>query len=173
MIHLIRHPPVAVAPGVCYGRSDVPLAAPVGPLAEALRARLPARFTLVSSPLARCRQLAEALGRPALDARFAEMDFGAWELRSFDAIGRAAIDAWAADPLHFRPPGGESVAAMRERALAALAGWLAEAPGPLVIVSHGGPLRALVGHLLALPDDAWPRHPFATGELQSLPRPPA
>lgn len=37
---LIRHPAVAVEPGVCYGRSDVPLAASAEAGARALRERL-------------------------------------------------------------------------------------------------------------------------------------
>lgn len=171
MIHLIRHPAVAVPPGICYGQSDVALREAPDALGQRLRARLPAHFTLLSSPLSRCRLLAETLGEPQLDARLMEIDFGDWEMRSFDAIGRAAIDVWAADPLHFVPPGGESVAAVAQRACAALADALQNAKGPLVIVSHGGPLRAIVGQLCNWPAQAWMRHPFGHGELQSLPRP--
>ncbi|KAB0652557.1 alpha-ribazole phosphatase, partial [Burkholderia territorii] len=39
---LIRHPAVAVEPGICYGRSDVPLAASAEAAARAVRARLAA-----------------------------------------------------------------------------------------------------------------------------------
>ena len=44
------------------------------------------------------------------DARLAELDFGHWEMQSWDGIPRAEVDAWAADVAHYRPGGGESVA---------------------------------------------------------------
>lgn len=173
MIHLIRHPPVAVPAGTCYGRSDVALRESPDALGEALRRRLPESFALVSSPLSRSLDLARTLGEPQLDARLMEIDFGSWELRLFDDIDREAIDAWAADPLHFAAPGGESVAAMALRARSALIDALENNNGPLVIVSHGGPLRALVGYLQSWPEEAWMHHAFGHGELQSLPRPEA
>lgn len=173
MIHLIRHPPVCVAPGTCYGRSDVALSESPSALGQQLLRRLPERFTLVSSPLSRCLDLARTLGEPVLEPRFMEIDFGQWELQRFDDIGRPAIDAWAADPLGFTPPGGESVAAMAARTRAGLQDWLSLSAGPLVIVSHGGPLRAMVGYLRGWQDADWMCHVFGHGELQSLPRPAA
>ena len=89
---LIRHSAVAVAPGTCYGATDVPLAQDAGTAAAVLRAHLPDEFELHSSPLSRCRLLAQALHRaPRSDARLAEMDFGQWEGRRFADIGREAI----------------------------------------------------------------------------------
>ena len=64
-IGLLRHPPVLVAPGRCYGRADLPLApcwqAGMPALAAALR-RIDPRV-VHTSPLGRCRLPAEALGR--------------------------------------------------------------------------------------------------------------
>lgn len=167
-IYLIRHPAVAVPPGTCYGQSDVALREPVDALAASLRAQLPECFALLSSPLLRCRLLAEALGTPRCDARLMEIDFGAWEMHSFDAIERSQIDAWAADPLDFRAHGGESVAQMAARAIECLQGALSEEPRPLVIVGHAGPLRALAGHLQGMPPETWTQLGFAYGELKSF-----
>ncbi|MDP5239152.1 alpha-ribazole phosphatase [Uliginosibacterium sp. 31-16] len=167
-VYLIRHPAVAVPPGICYGQSDVALAAPVEATAAHLRAQLPARFRLLSSPLTRCRLLAEALGEPVFDARLMEIDFGSWELRAWDEIERHLIDAWAADPLHFRAHGGESVMQMAERAISALQQALAEEPRPVVIVGHAGPLRALAGHLQGMPPQSWMQLGFAYGSLLPL-----
>ncbi len=61
-LHLIRHPEVAVAPGTCYGASDVPLAAPIEAAVAYLQPLLPTDAALFASPLARARLLAEALG---------------------------------------------------------------------------------------------------------------
>lgn len=161
---LIRHPPVAVAPGLCYGASDVALAASVDQDIARLKALLPERFALWSSPLARCRQLAEGLGRAKLDQRLAEIDFGEWEMKSFDEIGRAALERWALDPVGHVPPGGESVRQMSERVLAFLAERQAEG-GSQVFVAHGGPLRAIAGQLLGLAPERWTSLDFAPARL--------
>jgi len=167
-IYLIRHPAVAVPPGICYGQSDVALCEPVEALAEQLRAQLPADFTLLSSPLSRCLQLAQALGTPRTDARLLEIDFGVWELRAYDDIERHLIDAWAADPLDFCAHGGESVRQMADRAVAALHDALSEDPPALVIVAHAGPLRALLGHLQNMPPASWMQLRFGYGSLLKL-----
>lgn len=154
-LHLIRHPRPDVAHGVCYGQSDVGLAEPAAEVAARLRPLLPPHYTLYASPLTRARLLAEALGTPNLDPRLQEISFGEWEGRRFSDIG-SAIDDWASDPLGFRAPGGESARDMSTRVLH----WLEElraAPieAPVVVVAHGGPLRALAGHLLGLPAERW------------------
>ena len=107
-LYLIRHPRPAVEPGICYGQTDLGLAEPVDAVAARLRPLLPESFALYASPLRRARLLAEALGTPQLDPRLKEIHFGDWEGRSFDDIGQAALDAWAAAPLDFAPPGGET-----------------------------------------------------------------
>ena len=113
-LYLIRHPRPAVAPGICYGQTDLGLAESASAVAERLRPLLPQDFALYASPLARARLLAEALGTPQLDPRLKEIHFGDWEGRSFDDIGQAALDAWAAEPLDFAPPGGESPRSMAQ-----------------------------------------------------------
>lgn len=167
-IYLIRHPAVAVAPGICYGRCDVALREPVDALGAELRTQLPAEFTLLSSPLARCRLLAEALGQPRYDPRLRELDFGAWEMQAWESIARPLIEAWAADPLDFRGHGGESVRQMATRAIAALQEALAGEARALVIVAHAGPLRALAGHLQGMPAATWMQLELPYGALRAL-----
>jgi alpha-ribazole phosphatase len=180
-LHLIRHPRPAVEPGICYGQTDLGLAESPAAVAERLRPLLPESFALHASPLARARLLAEALGRPRLDERLKEIHFGDWEGRSFTDIG-SAIDDWAADPLGFRPPGGESPREMATRVLQ----WLAEhgltprtpdaagirasppLPDALVVVAHGGPLRAIAGHLLGMPPERWIGLDFGCGQVTRI-----
>ena len=144
---LVRHAPPLVAPGTCYGRLDLP----ADPLrtrqaAGALAAAIPPGFALVSSPLQRCRHLAEAIAalRPELplrqDARLAEMDFGAWEGQSWSALGAAALAPWTADFAHFAPGGGETVTAFMARVRAALADCRQR---DSVWVTHAGVIRAV------------------------------
>ncbi|MHB1427447.1 MAG: histidine phosphatase family protein [Rhodocyclaceae bacterium] len=141
---LIRHPPPAVPPGTCYGATDLPLAEDPVVHAEALRALLPADIPLFSSPLARCRRLAERLHpAPIIDARIREIDFGAWEMQAWDRLDRALLDAWAADPFRFVPPGGEAVAALRAR----VADFLATLPDEAVLVAHAGVIKVCAAEL--------------------------
>lgn len=167
-LYLIRHPHPDVAAGICYGQSDLALAAPVAADAARLRALLPDRYALYTSPLQRARLLAEALGQPIVDARLQEISFGAWEGRSFEDIG-VAIDDWVGDPLNFRAPGGESANEMATRSLQWLEEVQARPPAAaVVVVAHGGPLRAIAGHLLGLPPQRWLALDFGCGEASRL-----
>jgi alpha-ribazole phosphatase len=160
-VFLIRHPPPVIEPGVCYGRLDVDCHDPVR-IADGLRARLPAGIAVYSSPLRRALRLARALSLTVrIDARLSEIDFGAWEGRRWDGIAREEIDAWAADLLNFAPPGGESVAALRARAL----DFAASLADDAALVTHAGVMRILAGHWRRLPMADWPRLEFRFGEM--------
>jgi alpha-ribazole phosphatase len=149
---LIRHPPPAVAPGTCYGRSDLPLADDPAAHAAGLRPLLPAGVPVYSSPLARCRLLAERLHpAPMFDDRLREIDFGDWEMRPWDDIDRAGLDAWAADPLNFTPPGGEAVADLRRR----VADFLAGLAGDAVLVAHAGVMKVCAAELAGIAPGEW------------------
>jgi alpha-ribazole phosphatase len=151
-IVLIRHLALLIEPGICYGRLDVAPDPAAADQAVALLAHPAlARVTRVwTSPSRRCRWLAEKIASalPAalmVDPRLRELDFGDWEGRSWDSIDRPALDLWAASPLTFAPPGGESGAALIARV-----GDFHAALGhgeSCIIVSHGGPLKVLAAML--------------------------
>ena len=146
---LVRHTRPELAPGICYGASDVAAARGIEAEADRLAALLAPATRVVASPLRRCLPLAEGLaarlGAPlGLDARWREMDFGAWEGRPWDLIARNEIDAWDADFMQARPHGGESVAMLAARTAEALAAARA-AGGRVVVVTHAGPIRAALG----------------------------
>jgi alpha-ribazole phosphatase len=143
---LVRHPQPDIAPGLCYGRTDVAASAAAASLvAGKLReAGLPGALPVYASPLARCAVLAGALGVPVtLDARLAEMDFGAWEMRSWEAIPRAEVDAWAADLLHYRPGGGENVLDVARRVAAFRDELRASSLPAALLICHAGTIRLL------------------------------
>jgi alpha-ribazole phosphatase len=141
---LIRHPPPAVATGTCYGATDLPLADHPAALASHLRTLLPDHLPLYSSPLTRCRLLAEQLhAQPRFDDRLREIDFGDWEMQPWDALDRKLIDAWAADPFNFVPPGGEGVAVLRARVRA----FLDELREEAVLVVHAGVIKVCAAEL--------------------------
>ena len=157
-LQLIRHPRPLVEPGICYGRLDV-AAENATPHARRLLAELPPGLPVWSSPLQRCRVLACALHpEPLLDARLAEMDFGAWEGLAWDAVPRQQLDAWAADVAGYAPPGGESPRQLQARALAFVEAL--DVP-EAVLVTHAGVIRTLVAHQQGLSPDSWLALEFA------------
>lgn len=161
ILHLIRHPKPLIEPDICYGQLDVAAENPAA-TAERLRAELlpglSPGFTLWSSPLRRCRALAEVLAEKLsdsshalpspvrFDARLMEMNFGAWEGRPWDSVPRSQLDAWAADVEGYTPPGGESPHRLRERVLDFVAGL---GDGEHVLVTHAGVIRLLLAHVAA------------------------
>ena len=150
---LVRHTRPAVPAGVCYGMTDLELAPSFDEEAARVVAALPPADRLVSSPLRRCRRLAERVGAtralvPVIDERLREIDFGTWEGVSWGSIPRGELDAWTADFLHARPHGGESVDMLRERVGAALAEYRGTGLAHIV-VTHAGVIKAalaLSGH---------------------------
>ena len=124
-LYFVRHTSVAVPPGVCYGRTDVPLRDTFGQ--EGRRRACPpcgtaacgARrsTTLYTSPLSRCTRLAASCGHldAERDDRLLELDFGAWEMRAYDDIDDPRLEEWYADYLNVAPTRGESFAMQRQR----------------------------------------------------------
>jgi alpha-ribazole phosphatase len=146
-LHLVRHPQPDVAPGLCYGASDVPVAdhelARVH--ASLCAAGLPGALPVIASPLQRCALLARRLSPATLafDARLAEMDFGRWEMQDWDTVPRHEVDAWAADLLHYRPGGAECVLDAARR-VAAFADDLRQAGhAEALLICHAGTIRLL------------------------------
>lgn len=146
---LVRHAPVLLPPGICYGRQDVGLRPGWEGVASGLSVLAQGAFCRVlhTSPAARCREMAEKLARSArlelcIDPRLAEVDFGQWEGMNWDSISRNQLDQWAADPVSFAPPGGESGLSLLHRTRAF---WqdVCKAGVAACVLSHGGPLRLL------------------------------
>lgn len=141
ILHLIRHPKPLIEPGICYGQLDIPAENPE-PLVAGLCQQLPPDIPVWTSPLLRCRTLAEALHpAPQCDERLMEMNFGEWEGRPWDEVPRAELDAWAADVMTYAPPGGESA----QQVLARTLDFLLENPSPeIAVVTHAGVIRLLL-----------------------------
>lgn len=174
-VYLIRHPQPAIAADICYGQSDIPLAGPVAPLLDGLRAQLPSHYRLSSSPLQRCAQLAQALQPGAIfDPRLKELDFGRWEQQPWLSLGAKTLDAWIASGLSGEIHGGESAAAFQQRIFA----WCAEQhehDEPLVVVTHAGVIRTILGHVHGWPLLRAMSHPLDFASVtrlnqQDLPR---
>lgn len=153
----MRHAPTAATRAAAFP-IDEPLDERGRAAAGQLAASLPARHELLCSPALRCAETVRAagLGKPRIEARLAECDFGSWSGRSLADVHEddpAAAAEWIADPAA-RPHGGESLAAFTAR----VGTWLddqASRDGGAVAVTHGGVVKAAVVHALGAPLDAF------------------
>lgn len=178
-LYLVRHPQPEVAPGVCYGSTDLAVAPQEHErVAVALAQVLPMGLPVFSSPAKRCSELAARLaamlGARAVthDPRLAEMHFGAWEMRAWDDIPRAEIDGWSKDLIAYRPGGGESVVQMAQRVHAFHEDIRRQSEhGAAVVVCHAGTIRLLLACQRGLTlaelalHAAQARHQIACGEM--------
>jgi alpha-ribazole phosphatase len=155
-VYFVRHPRPAVPPGVCYGSTDLGLAEDASLVAARLLPALPRHLPLFASPLGRCRALAERLHpAPIYDERLKEMNFGDWELRPWSELPRSELDAWAASPLDYAPPGGEPVSALKRRVAAFVADRSVAGDASIIVVSHAGVLKVLAAELAGHPFEVW------------------
>ncbi|SFF01148.1 probable phosphoglycerate mutase [Actinacidiphila alni] len=130
--------------------------------AAALADRPDPVHAVVSSPLARCRETAQAaadrLGMPVhLDEGLRETDFGVWDGLTFAEVRDrqpAALDAWLGSP-DVPPPGGESFTEVAARVARARDALIAAHPGrTLLLVSHVTPVKTLARLALGAPSEA-------------------
>ncbi|MCC6955546.1 MAG: histidine phosphatase family protein [Anaerolineales bacterium] len=170
---LVRHAQTAWnADGRFMGQADIELDEKGLRQADAVGRRLALERpeAIYTSDLKRAAQTAESIRRsiaescapappPPLIAEPAlrEIDFGGWQGLNYEQITANypdALNAWQADLLNYAPPDGESAAQMFERFFAAYTRIVENHPGASVIlVAHGGPLQALLSHLLGLSVD--------------------
>lgn len=116
---------------------------------------------IVTSPMTRCVQtvapLAAARGvEPLIEPDLTEVDYGEWTNRKLSELGKE--DLWKVVQAHPSAavfPGGEGLAAMQARCVAAvraLDNRIAEEHGPGAVwlaCSHGDPIKAIVADALA------------------------
>ncbi|MFD8071131.1 bifunctional RNase H/acid phosphatase [Streptomyces sp. NPDC059718] len=143
--------------------------------ADALAARGTVQ-AVVTSPLARCRQTAQAVAdRLGLDVRvdegLRETDFGAWEGLTFAEVKERypdELDAWLGSA-KAAPPGGESFAAVARRVSLARDKLLARHPGRTVLlVTHVTPIKTLVRLALGAPPESLFRMELSPAALSAV-----
>jgi probable phosphomutase (TIGR03848 family) len=172
---LIRHGRTSAnTAGVLAGRSSGVALDDVGhrQVAEtaARIAAVPVK-AIVTSPLRRCRQTAQALAAARgeespvmVEQGLVECGYGEWTGKSLRELSKEKL--WTAvqqQPSAVRFPGGESMVEMASRAVGAIRGWdakLGAEHGPdavWVAVSHGDPIKAILADALGMHLDSFQR----------------
>ncbi|WP_041603806.1 histidine phosphatase family protein [Thioflavicoccus mobilis] len=111
---------------------------------------------VVTSPARRCaafaEDLAERLGIPhEVWPEVGERDFGAWEGQAADEIPIEELSRFWADPVGYTPPGAEPFQALQARSLVAWRRLLEHDAKRSLLITHGGVIRVLLGHVLGMP----------------------
>jgi alpha-ribazole phosphatase len=166
---LVRHAVVEEnARAFLYGTLDVELCPASlieqAPMYRALARRLPRPAHWVVTPLSRTRRTAEAIfaaGYPSatltVEPALTEQSLGEWH-----GLPHAELPARLTQPAHAfwplagteRPPGGESIADVIARAGEAIERLARDhSGGDIVVLAHGGTIRAAVAHALQIGAD--------------------
>ena len=124
---------------------------------------------VVSSPLQRCQETVAPLAQArelevTVDDRFIEVDYGQWTGRELSKLGKEPL--WKVVQSHPSAavfPGGEGLAALQARAVAAVREWdakLAAEHGPhmlWLVCSHGDVIKAVLADALGVHLDGFQR----------------
>ncbi|MCX6373399.1 MAG: histidine phosphatase family protein [Actinobacteria bacterium] len=210
-LYLVRHgQSTGNVGGTLMGQSDHPLTelgeeqaraaaarlAPFGPMpvhcsdlprAVATAERIVGAWAEQPDPGAALAGVVRARPRVLPDPRLREIDLGDYEGRSWEEFeaDTALTDAFAADPYGTALPGGESLAHLEARVMAAVRDVLAahgaapdgglstdavvasdasalasgfhtaETGQNVCVVAHDGPIRAILNHYLGVPPEKW------------------
>jgi broad specificity phosphatase PhoE len=150
--------------GRFIGSSDVPVApeglTQIPALAQRIMAQPPAR--VIASPMLRVRQTWDALlqAEPGLsscpvqeDPALREVDFGDWEGLDFEQVNQGhprLVAAWTQAPMTFAFPRGEALADFYARVNEAGQRIAAMDNEAILVLAHGGVIRALICLFLRL-----------------------
>lgn len=170
MLILVRHGRTeANRAGLLLGRLDVDLDPTGRAQAAATAAAVGPVDRVVSSPLRRTRQTAEAFGVPVeIDERWVELDYGELDGTPLRDLPAERWAAWRAD-VGWTPPGGESLRQLGERVRRACDD-LHEAARreTVVVVSHVSPIKAAVAWAMGVGDEVSWRLSLSPGSITRI-----
>lgn len=161
-VYLVRHGATMWNEmGRFQGHSDIPLSDSGLEQAACVARRLSREpiDAVYSSPLVRAVDTASVIAeacecQPVADRRLMEAHFGDWEgmtVKEFTSAWPDKVREWIRDPLNTRPPGegAETLAELQDRTMSALSDILGKFPGGrVVVVGHGGSIRAMISNAL-------------------------
>jgi alpha-ribazole phosphatase len=162
-ITLIRHTQVQNPLKLCYGWSDIPLSDDFEKEARLVKYDLndSKPDQVYCSPSKRTQALAYFLGfsEPIIDNRLNELNFGDWELKSWESIPNRELSFWMYNYFHYKVPGGESFQDLTLRVnqfIHYIMGVFSNTEPisnlksnfKLLIFTHSGPIRAFLSYFL-------------------------
>ena len=167
----VRHAPVTVNNGCCYGRSDPQCDVDNLAAFEGLAKKLPRDAVWVTSSLKRTHLTAEAIVRAGFpgpakipgpdvisDSDLDEQSFGEWQGMKYPDIAAMQAEKWHRfwlAPADIAPPGGESFVHLMERVGRAIRRLNeAHAGRDIIAVTHGGTIRVALALALDLSPEA-------------------
>lgn len=121
---------------------------------------------ILTSPLQRCRRFAEQLGEllqlpVEVQPAFGEIDFGDWDGQRVTDIQQQCPDEIArfwSKPSTATPPNGEALIDFHQRVVQGFESAVQTYQHRRVlVVSHGGVVRSIIGHCLNMPLDSLQR----------------
>jgi len=155
-IYLIRHTTPDIELVYCYGQTDLDVKDTFNNEVDRIKSILP-KFEnpeIYSSPLKRCVKLAKTLnlGNLTLDDRLKELDYGNWEMKRWEDIDKKKLDYFVEDFVCREVPGGESYQQLSDRVIGFINDLIQKTESKdIILVSHGGTIRALLAHVLEMP----------------------
>ncbi len=131
---------------------------------------------VISSPMLRAVQTAEIVAGHhkidiARDPRLADFRVGKWEGMAYaDVAASPEYQAFVADPLSQRIPGGEDLTQIRDRAISAIEQAIEDAPAgeSVAVISHAGIVRVILTHYLGSNPANYHRLRVAPGSMSVL-----
>ena len=154
-IILLRHTTVDNPEKKCYGISEMQLATSFEQEGAHIKNKIsifkPDKIYTSSS--IRCIRLAEKLGSSIeICESLMELNFGKWEGKSWDSIDKEELSCWMDNFVLHVIPNGESYIQLFNRVQT----WFNECiishhpDNRLLIISHAGPIRAIIASLLSI-----------------------
>lgn len=163
-LFLVRHAKPAISFRIFYGQMDVPLSDEGRAQAEIVGNWLRAvNFSrVISSDLSRCTETAAIIcdkirfnGEIETVPGLREVDFGDWTGLTWEQIAKrysGAFEKRLKNLPEFRPPNGETLLEVRDRAWRVIFDALQNAQhGNVLMIGHGGVNRLLIATAIGLP----------------------
>ena len=155
------------------GQRDIPLNALGRAQAQATAKLLKEEpiAAVYSSDLSRAAETARIIAQKhklnvILSKELREMNYGHWEGKLFDEVKKLCpqeLEQLENAPLEFAPSGGESRKQLFERVIKKLTEIIARHPNEsVVVVSHGGPIRAIINYAIGYELGIQLPYPFYT-----------
>ena len=153
-IYLIRHTTPLIEKGICYGQTDLDITDSFEEEVSMILPHIPrTNIKVYSSPLQRCKKLANALYSAEMiecHDELMELNCGDWEMQKWDEIPKTAIQPWMDDFVNVVVPNGESYVILNDRVVNKFE-EIKNKGENAVIVAHGGVLRSILSYITNTP----------------------